>query len=36
MIWCHFNNCGDRLKATFAIRAMAGEMFRIVGATIPT
>jgi hypothetical protein len=36
MVWCYFNNRLPNSAVTFAVIPQRGEIFRIVGSTIPT
>jgi hypothetical protein len=36
MIWCYFNNRLAQHGSAFAVRPQWGEIFRIIGSTIPT
>jgi hypothetical protein len=36
MVWCFFSNCMSKGKARCGLRALKSELYRPIGATIPT
>jgi hypothetical protein len=36
MVWCFFSNRIGKGKARFGLRALKSELYRPIGATIPT
>jgi hypothetical protein len=36
MVWSFFSNCMGKGRACFGLRALKSELYRPIGATIPT